>query len=89
MGQPVEQRAGEPVIRQACSFLGVDYSSSMLDHTSRVDKLGDTDKAHHSNLTKPINSESVGKWKKNFSDSEQKEVNRLLRQNLLSLGYVD
>jgi len=79
----------EPVIRQACSFLGIDYSPSMLDHTSRVDKLGDTDKAHHSNLTKPINSESVGKWKKNFSDSEQKEVNRLLRQNLLSLGYVD
>ena len=51
--------------------------------------MGDTDKSHHSNLSKPISSESVGKWKNNLSENDQKRVTKLLYTSLHRLGYID
>ena len=79
----------EESIKKVCDFIGISYHSDMLDHTSQVKKLGDTDKAHHSNLSKPISSESVGKWKHNLSESDQESITKLLHKPLLRLGYVD
>lgn len=77
------------VIMEVCNFLDVEYNSKILDHTSQIDKMGDTDKSHHSNLSKPISSESVGKWKNNLSENNQKRVTKLLYTSLHRLGYID
>jgi len=61
----------------------------MLDHTKQVKKLGDTDKEHHSNLSKPISSDSVGKWRNNLSESDQESITKLLHKHLQRLGYAD
>ena len=61
----------------------------MLDHTKQVKKLGDTDKEHHSNLSKPISSDSVGKWRNNLSESDQESITKLLYKHLQRLGYAD
>ncbi len=79
----------EESIKKVCDFIGINYNSDMLDHTSQVEKLGDTDKAHHSNLSKPISSDSIGKWKHNLSESDQESITKLLHKPLLRLGYVD
>ena len=76
-------------IKKVCDFLDVVYNSDMLDHISQVEKLGDTDKSHHANLSKPISSESIGKWKHNLSESDQESITRLLQNPLRRLGYVD
>jgi len=76
-------------IKKVCAFLDINYNSDMLDHTSQVAKLGDTDKSHHANLSKPISSESIGKWKHNLSESDQKSITQLLQNSLHRLGYVD
>ena len=79
----------EEVIKDTCDFLDIAYDSKMLDHTKQVEKLGDTDKAHHSNLSKPISSDSVGKWKNNLSESDQESITKLLHKHLQRLGYAD
>ena len=79
----------EEVIKDTCDFLDIDYDSKMLDHTKQVKKLGDTDKEHHSNLSKPISSDSVGKWKNNLSESDQESITKLLHKHLQRLGYAD
>jgi len=79
----------EKVVMEVCDFLGVKYDSKILDHTSQIDRMGDTDKPHHSNLSKAISSSSVGKWVKNLSEDEQKRVTNLLHSNLQNLGYID
>ena len=79
----------EEVIKDTCDFLDIDYDSKMLDHTKQVKKLGDTDKEHHSNLSKPISSDSVGKWRNNLSESAQESITKLLYKHLQRLGYAD
>ena len=79
----------EEVIKYTCDFLDIDYDSKMLDHTKQVKKLGDTDKEHHSNLSKPISSDSVGKWRNNLSESDQESITKLLHKHLQRLGYAD
>ena len=79
----------EEVIKYTCDFLDIDYDSKMLDHTKQVKKLGDTDKQHHSNLSKPISSDSVGKWRNNLSESDQESITKLLHKHLQRLGYAD
>ena len=79
----------EEVIKDTCDFLDIDFDSKMLDHTKQVKKLGDTDKEHHSNLSKPISSDSVGKWRNNLSESDQESITKLLHKHLQRLGYVD
>ena len=79
----------ESEIQRACDFLNIQYDSVMLDHTKQVGKLGDTDKSHHSNLSKPISSESIGKWKSNLSESDQESITKLLHKHLERLGYAD
>ena len=79
----------ESEIQRVCDFLNIKYDSAMLDHTKQVGKLGDTDKSHHSNLSKPISSESIGKWKSNLSESDQESITKLLHKHLERLGYAD
>ena len=79
----------EDAIKNTCKFLDIIYDPKMLDHTKQVEKLGDTDKSHHSNLSKPISSESIGKWKNNLSKSDQESITKLLHKHLHHLGYAD
>ena len=54
----------EEVIKDTCDFLDIAYDSKMLDHTKQVKKLGDTDKEHHSNLSKAIRKKCLFKGSK-------------------------
>ncbi len=74
--------------KRVCRFLDIDFKKEILDHRTRADNLGDVDKLeHHKNVTSPINTKSMGKWRDYFSAEEKKELESLLKDNLERLGY--
>ncbi|MBM7556928.1 sulfotransferase family protein [Halanaerobacter jeridensis] len=78
----------ENEIEKVCNFLNLNFEEGMTKHHEKFDELGDVTKLeHHSNLERPINTDSIGKWEKNLSEKQRKKVNELLKKNLKILGY--
>ncbi|TGB01691.1 sulfotransferase family protein [Halobacillus salinus] len=80
-------RYPEREMRQICSFLGLEFKEDMLDNNKGLDQLGDADQAHHTNLHKPINDSSIGKWKRQMSEPDQVKVQELCSTRLQQLQY--
>lgn len=76
----------ELTVRRICEFLSVDYQPTMLYHQGR-EKLPLTKLRHHQNVRKPINTDSIGKWKNNLNARQKHLVNKFLQDNLVILGY--
>ena len=49
--------------------------------------LGDEHLSHHSNLAKPISSLSLDKWKRNLSENNLREINKIMNKTLIRAGY--
>lgn len=78
----------ETEIKKICGFLKIDYNKNMLHPQSGYGKLGDATRAkHHSNLKKPINLDSIGKWKRELTRSDKTTLSKLLDKSLIELGY--
>lgn len=77
----------EPVIQQVCRFLGLDYLPEMLQFWQNVESLGDTKLKHHQNLKKPINPNSIGKWRSQLSREEKAILQKRLGPKLQELNY--
>jgi hypothetical protein len=78
----------EKEIKKICVFLKIEYSEKMLNVRKRFDKLGDaTHSKHHKNLSKPITTKSIGKWKKNLNERQKIIVTRLLGSRLKEFHY--
>ncbi len=76
-------------VKKICSFLGVTYSEDMLHSYKNFEKLGDVAvHHHHKNIAKPINTKSIGKWKKILSEEEQKSAERIMAKYLRNYDYV-
>ena len=75
-------------INKVCNFLNIEYEKGMTDHRNSIDVLGDVKKLkHHNNLKRPINDDSIEKWKKNLNKKEKCLTNKYLEENLQKLGY--
>lgn len=72
----------EQTLLEITKFLEV----SPGDHSNLV-ALGDDKLKHHSNLSKPITIESIGKWRQDLSIQNQQRLNKKLLKPLLSYGY--
>lgn len=78
----------EKEIRIICKFLNIRFEKKMIKPNLLFNKLGDVPvHKHHHNIIKPINTNSIGKWRKNFSKKQQKIVNKILQKNLKKLDY--
>ncbi|MFZ4451733.1 sulfotransferase family protein [Salibacterium aidingense] len=78
----------EDELKRICDFLNISFSDSMLNRDTQIN-LGDVEGlSHHENVKNPINSSSIGKWKKDLDSSDQQKVNDLCYQNLLRYGYA-
>lgn len=77
----------EPTIKSICKFLGVPYNDEMMKPEVVASLLGDTGRLHHEGVHRPINTDSIGKWKTRLSPERQKEAEILLRHKLIQLEY--
>jgi len=56
------------VLKKICKFLDIDYEPNMLDfYKYQNQKL----KVWHTNLRKPLNKNSINKWKKQMNDTDK------------------
>lgn len=80
----------EVEVKKVCNFLGIQFHDNMLKPQENASKLGDAAKlSHHSNLYQPINSSSIGKWKKNLDTNQKKIVQKKISRLLEGLGYEE
>lgn len=78
----------EATIKKTCDFLELDFVPEMLQHHQNLDAIGTTATLpHHQALKQPINSKSIGKWRRLLTDEEQVYVQQRLRPMLIQLGY--
>ena len=78
-----------PTTQSICSFLGLTYSSDMLETTpAKLDELGDISvKAHYSQVRKPISTASIGKGRAELSGQVLKQLQPILSIQMAKFGY--
>jgi len=82
-------REPEPTLRRVCEFIGIDYSSLMLEYWNLPSTIEHRYKAHHQNLAKPVFDSSIGKWRERLTKQEQDYVMRNMAAELQKLGYLE
>lgn len=75
-------------IKKICEFLNVGFHKDMIEHQKIANELSDVKQMpHYSNVKNPINTDSIGKWKRNLSDEQRIKVEELLNDKLKELNY--
>lgn len=72
-------------VLDTCNFLGLEYCADMIENTEVF--LGDDSLDHLKNTTNPINSDSVGKWRRDLNEEQQESTLRFIGSRLLRKGY--
>ena len=80
-------REPEPAVRRVYEFLDLAFSPRALHITDSLDSLGDANREIHRNLAKPINADSIGKWRRALSAEKQSVLQAMLKDKLLELDY--
>lgn len=75
------------ITKKICKFLGIKFEKSMLKTNENIKDYGKKILSHHENLKKPINDDSVNRWKEELSKKQKKIVYNKLEDNLQMLGY--
>lgn len=72
-----------------CDFLGVDFEPSMLAFHEKHQNVEEDmhDGRYHILLSKPVTTEHIGRYRSAFRPSQIALVERLLGDEMLSLGY--
>jgi uncharacterized protein YajQ (UPF0234 family) len=76
----------EEEVKKICNFLDIKFIKDMIN-TKRFNLKDTISYKHHRNLSKPISTSSIGKYKRNLSSSQIKKVEKLLNHDLTRLGY--
>ena len=78
-------------IPHICGFLNVAPHAAIFQGDSEVTtELQDVVSiSHHANVSKPVFSSSIGKWKKAFTTQELTRINQIMASELLRFGYKD
>ncbi len=78
----------EEILRQLCEFIGLDYRSDMFNFHQHPERLGhEAEQAHHKGLARPLNADSIGRWRNRLNTAEQQYVIERLGPTLAALGY--
>lgn len=76
-------------LQKICDFLGVDFEPSMLSfhHQNQNVEQGMVDGRYHLLLSKPATTEHIGRYKSLLRPSQVALIERLLGNEMLTLGY--
>ena len=86
-----ENLVSEPAetLKKVCKFIGVEYKASMLDFWKSPTTIEHKYNEYHRNLSKPVFTDSIGKWTERLSPDEQQYVLAKTSGLLQRLGYLD
>ncbi len=69
-------------------FLGIDFHENLIDKPPRPEEFGDIGvRDQYKTVAKPIFQDSIGKGRRNFAEKELQEIQHLIGDQLLHLGY--
>lgn len=68
----------ENKLKEVHSFLGLSYPEGLLDDHFNSNDMGVSDLIHHQNLSNPINSESIGKWRSHLPKESLLQIQKEL-----------
>jgi len=80
--------APEEILRQICSFSGINFQTQMLDFWKLSTTVEHKHYAFHKNLQKPLFTSSIGKWVERLSETEQSYVLSHASSVLQQVGYL-
>jgi hypothetical protein len=82
-------REPEPVLREVCSFIGVPYAAEMLAYHERDMPLFRNPHGHLSyrQIARGLNAESIGRWRRDLTESQVESFARVAGPLLQDLGY--
>jgi hypothetical protein len=85
-----EDLVGEPqrVVSGVYDFLGLSFDPGALEVSDRIDALGDANRGIHRNLRRPINSDSIGKWRRVLDAGQTEALQTQIGDKLQELGYA-
>jgi hypothetical protein len=75
----------EKFLREICRFLGFPFEGQMLDPRCRHRRYKEI--AHHANLTKPISTDSIGRYLRDLTPDLIQSYERQAREALEMFGY--
>jgi hypothetical protein len=81
-------REPERVVERVYDFLGVPFRAEVLDVSETIAQLGDADREIHRGLRRPINTDSIGKWRRALDRTQQEALQRQIAAKLHELGYA-
>lgn len=73
-------------VARVAQFLGIEPRADMREYWRNGRELGDTGRPHHENVGRPVNTDSIGRWK-TLTVSEQQKLGKLLGPILEIVGY--
>ncbi len=79
----------EDVLRKVSAFAGIEYNPMMLDYYKLPTTIENHYLAHHRNLSKPVFTTSMGRWKERLNREQQSYVLTHISPLLQELGYLD
>jgi len=77
----------EPTLRKLFDFIGENWYPSVLDFYKQDRNLANESSA--SQVVKPLNTKSLGRWKRELKPREKKIVKEVAGDLLIELGYAD
>lgn len=78
----------DALVSEICSFLGLDYHSSMLTPDGTEHKLIEQGRYWKENINKPIAKDNREKWKSSLSISMKNATDSLFGNQLARWGYI-
>lgn len=78
----------EATLRAVCGFAGIEYDARMLDYWKSPTTIEHRYFDHHRNLSRPVFTDSVGRWKERLSEEQQEYVLKRITPLLQELDYV-
>lgn len=78
-----EDLVSKPIVnlQHVCDFLNISYSEKMLEFWNKKNELGDVNvHEHHNNIGNPLNTKSIGKWKKFLTENQVIKIDKRLNK---------
>jgi hypothetical protein len=80
-------RSPEKILREICSFLGVDWDPRVLVFHDRGDSGFAPEQTHHANTLKPVFTSSIDAWKTDLSRNEIAVIEFYCSEMMMEFGY--